>query len=122
MVWLILFFSFYYIFANFVFVITGHKFVAWVVSFAVAVIGANLGIVTTIVGWMAAGGAIFGAASVFVAMGVAFVFFIIMTVVGNHLKVVIAKRMAKEIKGGGIITGATISALKEMAKELRGEK
>ncbi len=123
MVWLILFVAFSDIFGSFM--PFTNKFVPWVIGFGMAVIVANFGTIPTIIGWMAAITAGLGAASVFVSMGIAFVFFAIATFFGNKLKVTILKQKI-EITGkvGAEKTAAGIEgmakaygAFKKAAKE-----
>jgi hypothetical protein len=119
MVWMILFFSFYYVFKNFLFIVGKSTLISLFVAFGLAVIAANLGVITSIVGGLAALLAIFGAASVFVAMGVAFVFFVWMTLVGNKIRLLRAKQIRTAIESGGEKAAGTVSSLLKMGKELQ---
>jgi len=116
MVWLILFFSFSYVFGTFLFKDEKYRAVPWFVGFGMAVIAANFGIITRIIAWMAAGLSVFGSFSVFAAMGVAFVAFFLVTFFNSLFKIRQAKQEARSAKAGGIKAAAGISVAKEMAK------
>jgi len=123
MIWLILFVAFSDIFGTFM--PFTNKYVPWIVGFGMAVVVANFGFIPTLIGWMAAITAGFGAAAVFVSMGIAFVFFVLATFFGNKLKIAILKskievaskvgsaKTAGAIEGLGKAYGAFAKASKE---------
>ena len=117
MVWAILFFGFSYIFADYLFTSQKLKVVPWVVGFAMATIAANFGLITIVVAFMAAVTAALGAFSVFASMGMAFVFFFLVTFFQNKARLWSAKKTASQAEAGGVIAGAGVRVLKEVAEK-----
>lgn len=117
MVWLILFVAFGDIFGTFM--PFTHKFVAWFLGFGMAVITANFGVITKVIAWGATITSVFGAFSIFVAMIIAFVFFIIVTVAGGKLRTKILKERWKlASEAGGARAAIAIKNLAEIQKSL----
>jgi hypothetical protein len=118
-IWMIIFMGFFYVFKGFVFTNKKLWFVPLITSFGLAIVAANLGVISGIIGVMASVLSGLGAAAIFVAMGMGFVFFIIVVWFGGLFKVRAAKKMANAIKNGGTKMAATITALGEAGKAYR---
>lgn len=118
MIWLILFVAFSDIFGTFL--PLTNKYVPWAIGFGMAVIVANFGIIPAIIAWMAAITATLGAASVFVAMLIAFGGFVVVTFFGARLKTQILKsKISITAKVGAAKTAAGIQGFAEGYKAFK---
>lgn len=123
-IWVMIFLTFGDIIANFS---TFSKWVSWVIAFAIAVVAANIKLIGVIAASIVGAFSTFGAISVAIGLGAAFVAFLVVNLgityfapwIMGRKAMMQAQKSKVETEAGGVELQGTVKALKGVGKAIR---